>query len=68
MAENKTTPGATLTESGVDLHLELKGSGIRAGLTDALQLEVQINPGLRERRPGSEIGRASCRERVCSVV
>lgn len=50
MAENKTTPGATLTESGVDLHLELKGSGIRAGLTDALREAVRsgrLAPGTR---------------------
>lgn len=51
MTYNKTTSSKTaLTESGVDLHLELKGSGLRVGLTEALREAVRsgrLTPGTR---------------------
>ena len=51
MIENKTTSsGGALTDSGVDLHLDLRGSGVRVGLTEALREAVRsgrLTPGTR---------------------
>jgi GntR family transcriptional regulator / MocR family aminotransferase len=51
MAKQQTTlPSDVLARAGVDLHLELQGSGLRAGLTDALRVAVRsgrLAPGTR---------------------
>lgn len=51
MNRNQTTSGGNeTTKSGVDLHLELRGSGLRVGLTDALREAVRsgrLVPGTR---------------------
>jgi GntR family transcriptional regulator/MocR family aminotransferase len=42
MADNETTlPTGALTQSGIDLHLELGGSGLRVGLADALRAAIR---------------------------
>jgi GntR family transcriptional regulator/MocR family aminotransferase len=48
--EQTTSPADALTKAGVDLHLELQGTRLRAGLTDALREAVRsgrLVPGTR---------------------
>jgi GntR family transcriptional regulator/MocR family aminotransferase len=48
--EQSTSPAEALAKAGVDLHLELKGTRLRAGLTDALRDAVRsgrLAPGTR---------------------
>ncbi|MCU1477172.1 MAG: hypothetical protein JWQ64_1865 [Subtercola sp.] len=51
MAKRQTAPSAeVLARAGVDLHLELEGRGLRAGLTEALREAVRsgrLAPGTR---------------------
>src|SRR3546814_7050691 len=52
----------------VDEEVGLDGRALEEGLVDLRVVEARHRPGVEAERARGQIGRASCRERVCQYV